>query len=90
MTSKERLARLAAPTPSRRRRGGSIGDGDVCPVEPTHGSMMILRPSDGRPARQFCPHQTHDGTSRAFYPADIEPEALAVLASAMPVERTLA
>ena len=65
----ERLVRLMKPTNRTRRRfGPGIGDGDVCPVEPRHGAMLVLRPLAGRPSNQYCPHHSHDGNSRAFWP----------------------
>jgi len=68
MTSAERLLRLAKPGPSRRQTGGGARDGRTCPVEPRHGAMHRLG------TRQYCGHQTHDGSStapqtRAFWPA---------------------
>ena len=36
----------------------SIGDGDVCPVTPSHGQMFVLPGNK----RQYCPDQSHDGT----------------------------
>lgn len=83
MTSTERLARLAAPTGRRvtsRSRLPQLGDGDRCPLDSTHGSMFVQRAVAGREPRQYCPHVSHDGVSRAFWPFDTTPEALAEMA----------
>jgi hypothetical protein len=97
VTSVERLARLTKPVNRVRRRFAvGVGDGDVCPIEPRHGAMLILRPSlgrDGRLAeprdeRQYCPSQVHDNTSRAFWPTDVTPASLAAMASLVTKGRT--
>lgn len=50
----------------RRNAKGGIGDGDVCPVVPAHGNMLVL----GSGKTQYCSHQTHDGRSgKAGFPA---------------------
>lgn len=53
-----------------RGRGG-IGDGDACPVDRTHGYMLILKSATGR---QYCPHISHSAhgkerpPTRCFWP----------------------
>ena len=47
---------------SRAQR--SIADGDVCPVDESHGPMYVTRGNK----REYCPHVSHDGKSRAFWP----------------------
>ncbi len=54
-----------------RRRPG-LGDGDDCPVVPSHGAMHVTPGTK----RQYCPDQSHDGprlphkrpATRAFWP----------------------
>jgi hypothetical protein len=71
MTSADRLTRLAQPTNNRRQVRSRLGEGDPCVTNPAHGRMFVLRPSDNRPARQWCASQSHDmDGSRAFWPAD--------------------
>lgn len=56
------------------RSKSGLGDGDTCPVEPSHGAMVLIRGTD----RQYCPDQSHDGmwtdggkrpATRAFWPS---------------------
>lgn len=50
------------------------GDGDLCPLFPQHGHMLVVKGSD--PPKQWCPHVGHQGTlgkdglpiSRAMWP----------------------
>lgn len=87
MTSAERLARLAAPSGRRITRRPTTGDGDLCPLDSSHGSMLVLRLTFGQSViapRQYCPHQSHDGSpsrpaERASWPFDIEADALSDL-----------
>lgn len=64
---------------SKARERGT-GNGDVCPIDPEHGHMVVL---PGQEERQFCPHQSHDGRpkthpegeappTRAFWPTGID------------------
>lgn len=57
------LAALARPQSPRRGRS-DVGDGDICPLEQAHGRMVYLHGSK----RQYCPHQSHDTKTRAFWP----------------------
>jgi len=36
-----------------------IGDGDRCPLVPSHGNMLVLNGKG--PPKQYCPHVMHDG-----------------------------
>lgn len=38
-----------------------LGDGDLCPINPTHGQMYFMTNSD----RQWCPHTDHEGLTSA-------------------------
>jgi len=62
------------------------GNGDVCPVTPDHGHMLVM--SDH--TRQYCPHHDHEGRAdkpdkpglmrtRAFWPTGMDsfPKAVA-------------
>ena len=40
-------------------RKDDIGDGDSCPLFPTHGRMFVIR--DSEPPKQYCSHVAHDG-----------------------------
>lgn len=53
--------------PRSRQKAYRLGDGDICPVNPEHGPMFVLS-AKGGPATQWCPDQSHDGTSRALWP----------------------
>ena len=77
------LARLAKPIEQKRGPRYDIGDGDVCPVNPSHGHMLWLQHSRS----QFCPDQSHDGRwsegshqlpTRAFWPQGWQSFAAAV------------
>jgi len=39
----------------------SAGNGDVCPLFPEHGQMLV---TSGNPPKQLCPHVEHDGGPR--------------------------
>ena len=39
----------------------SAGNGDVCPLFPEHGQMLV---TSGNPPKQLCPHVAHDGAPR--------------------------
>jgi hypothetical protein len=41
------------------RAGSGVGNGDLCPLWPEHGNMLVIPNSD--PPKQFCPHVQHDG-----------------------------
>lgn len=37
-----------------------MGDGDVCPLFPKHGRMLVL--NGAPPPKQYCAHVIHDGS----------------------------
>lgn len=54
-------------------RGRPIGDGDDCPVVPSHRAMFVIPGT----RKQYCPDQSHDGVwskegkrqpTRSFWP----------------------
>jgi hypothetical protein len=50
------------------RPGSGVGNGDICPLDPEHGKMVML--STGR---QFCPHSDHSSAKvpqRALFEHD--------------------
>src|SRR6185369_5851749 len=48
-------------------RRNATGDGDVCPVNPSHGEMLRYPSWSG----QWCPHQSHDvDRTPALYATD--------------------
>ncbi len=77
-------------SPKRRDRGS--GNGDVCPLNPEHGYMLV-NPQD--PSRQWCSAQEHDGrparhpqgessASRSFWPTGPDSFRRAVITSTLP------
>jgi hypothetical protein len=89
MTSVERMQRLTKATgkaPSKRRRP-SAGDGDVCPLDASHGAMLVMRMAPGglTEPRQYCPHVGHQPMGgpheRISWPFDVEPGDLDRLAT---------
>jgi hypothetical protein len=78
MTTAERLARteahiakVTAPRTIKRghaSRGPGVGDGPLCPGEPSHGNTYLSR--DRR--SHYCVHQSHDLNSPARWPNDPE------------------
>lgn len=68
-----------------------VGDGDVCPLVPSHGRMLFVNGS----TNQYCPHQSHDGVwgeagtvktepSRAFWPKGHDSFRRAVIQATLP------
>lgn len=44
-----------------------IGNGDVCPLFPEHGNMLVLPTEKGVTPKQYCPHVDHDGRGKSQY-----------------------
>lgn len=65
----EALRKLAKPI-ERARSRHDYGDGDRCPINPSHGKMYVLTD------HQWCAHAGHEGTpgrdgeprTRSFWP----------------------
>jgi len=79
----EALRKLAKPI-ERARSRHDYGDGDRCPINPSHGKMFVLGGVTGR--TQWCAHSAHEGTlgddgtprTRAFWPVGRDSFAAAV------------
>lgn len=58
------LADIARPARTRDRGVRDSGNGDRCPLNPSHGKMYVLEQV------QYCSHHTHDNQprTRCFWP----------------------
>jgi hypothetical protein len=57
----EHLALLWRDKWVRDMKARGTGNGDVCPLFPDHGQMLVLAAKPGAAPRQYCPHHAHDG-----------------------------
>lgn len=82
----QRAALEALKRPVKQHTGPryDIGDGDRCPLVPEHGKMFRIRATPV--TSQRCPHQSHDGKSRASWPVQFLDKEVAVYTAAHPQE----
>lgn len=78
------LAAIAKPTAARDRGVRDSGNGDRCPLSPSHGKMYVLGET------QYCSHHTHDNPpmTRCFWPLNGFDAAVAAYQPPKPKEAT--
>jgi hypothetical protein len=54
---------------TRKRGHARTGDGDICPVVPEHGYMLVLNGN----TTQYCPDQSHDGRPKSHPAGEARP-----------------